>query len=186
MATIIIAVVVTLVLVFAVYAVRYRGKRLVVCPETQQPVGAEIGAIRAAAASLTGRPGVVITSCSRWPAKADCDQACAPAIAASPRETLVTDIVRRWYAGHACVFCGKQIQGLGGVIIPALRVGETIRPWSDVRVDELPALMNRAVAVCASCELAESFRRAHPELVTDRVRPQPHLEHLPSPSLAVY
>lgn len=170
-----------------VVASRYRGRRIVVCPETREPVGTEIGAIRAAASRLTGHRRVVITSCSRWPERAGCDQACAPAIAASPRETLVTGIVTRWYAGTACVLCGKHIQDLGGAIVPALRNAEgTITPWSEIRSEELPSLLSTAVAVCASCELAENFRRVNPGLVIERPRTPSHAEQLPNPSLAMY
>lgn len=187
MATIIFAVIALAALAFVVLALRYRGKRIVECPETGQPVATEIGAVRAAAAKLSGDASVVITSCSRWPERADCDQACAPAIATSPRETLVTNIVTRWYAGRACVLCGKQIQELGGAIVPALRTaGGAIRPWSDVPPEELPSLMSSAVAVCAPCELAEDFRRVHPELVIERVHIEPKSERMPSPSLGVY
>lgn len=187
MATIVFTVLALGALAVGVLAWRYRGKRLVVCPENAQTVTTEIGAVRAAVARLTGGDRVVITSCTRWPGKEDCDQACAPAIAASPRETLVTDIVTRWYAERACVLCGKQIQDLGGAIVPALRpAGGAIRPWSDVPPEELPSLMNSAVAVCASCELAEDFRRVHPELVIERVRIAPGSERLPSPSSGVY
>jgi hypothetical protein len=179
--TTIIALIALTALTFGVVAFRYRGKRIVVCPETQQPVGTEIGAMRAAAGSF------VITSCSRWPERAGCDQACAPAIAASPRGTLVTDIVTRWYAGKACVLCGKPIQSLSGAIAPALRDSAgTVTPWSAIPPEDLPSLLGAAVAVCASCELAEHFRRVHPELVVERPRTQSHEQGLPSPSLALY
>lgn len=186
MTTIIFAVVALAALSFGVVAWRYRGKRIVVCPETQKAVGAEIGAIRAAASRLIGDDRVVITSCSRWPEKADCDQACAPAIAASPQETLVTDVVTRWYATHVCALCGKLTEDLGGAIVPALRFGETTRPWNEVPAEELPAVLGRAVAICASCDLAESFRRVHPKLVTDRVRPPLMADRIPNPSRAIY
>lgn len=180
MATIIVLIALA-ALTFGVVAFRYRGKRIVVCPETQQPVGTEISALRAAAGRF------VITSCSRWPERAGCDQACAPAIAESPRETLVTGIVTRWYAGKACILCGKSIDDIGGAIVPALKsVAGAITPWSDVRPEDLPSLLSTAVAVCASCELAENFRRVHPELVVERPQPPVHVERLPSPSLAMY
>lgn len=182
MATIVFTVIALAALGFGVLALRYRGKRIVECPETRKPVCAEISAVRAVAARQ-----VVITSCSRWPEREDCDQACAPAIAASPRETLVTDIVTRWYEERACVLCGKPIHDLGGAIVPALRTAEgAIRPWSAVPPEELPSLMSSAVAVCARCELAEDFRRVHPELVIERLRIEPRSERLPSPSLGVY
>ena len=172
---------------FGIVALRYRGKRIVECPETRQPVCTEIGAVRAAASELIGNGGVVITSCSRWPERAGCDQACSPAIAAAPRETLVTNIVTRWYARRACVLCGKQIGDLGGAIVPALRPeGGEIRPWSEIAPEELPALMRSAVAVCAACSLAEEFRHVHPELVIERPRLEKKTEHLPSPSVGVY
>jgi|GEM_PF-2252664 len=187
MTTIIFAVIALAVLAFGVVAWSYRGKRIVVCPETHEPVGAEIGAVRAAAARLVGDQHVVITSCTRWPERAGCDQACAPDIAASPRETLVTDIVTRWYARTACVLCGKPIHDLGGAIVPALRNGAgAVTPWSDVPPEELPSLLSTAVAVCASCELVEDFRRVHPELVVERPRTPVHAERLPSPSVDLY
>lgn len=179
--TTIIALIALAALTFVVVAFRYRGKRIVVCPETQQPVGTEIGAMRAAAGRF------VITSCSRWPERAGCDQACTSAIAASPRETLVTGVVTRWYAGKACVLCGKPIQDLGGAIVPALRNSAgTVTPWSDIPSKSLPSLLSTAVAVCASCELVEHFRRVHPELVVERPRMPAHAQGLPSPSLALY
>jgi hypothetical protein len=187
MATIALLIVALAAFAFGILALRYRGKRIVECPETRQPVCAEIGAVRAAASTLVGNGGVVITSCSRWPERAGCDQACSPAIAAAPRETLVTDIVTRWYVERACVLCGKQIRDLGGAVVPALRPdGGEIRPWSEVAPEELPSLMHSAVAVCAACGLAEEFRHVHPELVVERRHPERKVDHLPSPSIAVY
>jgi hypothetical protein len=180
MVTIIVTCFALAALTFAIAALRYRGKRIVVCPETQQPVCTQVDAMQAAAGRF------VITTCSRWPEHAGCDQACAPSIAAWPQETLVTGIVTRWYATHACILCGKHVDGLGGAIVPALRVGDAMRPWSDVPAEELPALLSSAVAVCASCELAESFRRDHPELVTDRRREGPVVERMQNPSGGVY
>ena len=156
-------------LALRVYA-SYRGKRIVTCPETHQPVGAEINAGLAARTWLVNDPRFVITSCSRWPERAGCDQACVPQIEASPEETLVRNIVTRWYHDKTCVYCGKSIRDVSGTAIaPALRgVDGELHEWNAVAPEALPALLDTSLAVCASCELAEDFRRHFPALVTDR------------------
>ncbi len=62
----------------------YGGLRLVTCPETSQQVAVKIKAARAMASALAGRENVRLKSCSRWPEKQGCDQACLGQIAASP------------------------------------------------------------------------------------------------------
>ncbi|MFZ1919866.1 MAG: DUF1761 domain-containing protein [Terriglobales bacterium] len=56
----------------------YRGTRTVNCPETHAPVSVRINALRAAFTGLSGKPKVSLASCSRWPERAGCDQACIP------------------------------------------------------------------------------------------------------------
>jgi hypothetical protein len=56
----------------------YRGARTVTCPETHSPVKVRFKAFRAAFTSLNGKPKLSLASCSNWPARATCDQACIP------------------------------------------------------------------------------------------------------------
>jgi Protein of unknown function (DUF1761) len=56
----------------------YRGTRTVNCPETHAPVSVRINAFRAAITGLSGKPKISLASCSRWPGRAGCDQACIP------------------------------------------------------------------------------------------------------------
>ncbi|MGB9234571.1 MAG: DUF1761 domain-containing protein [Terriglobales bacterium] len=56
----------------------YRGTRTVNCPETHAAVSVHIDALRAAISGLSGKPRVRLASCSRWPERAGCDQACIP------------------------------------------------------------------------------------------------------------
>jgi hypothetical protein len=56
----------------------YRGTRTVNCPETHAPVKVRINAWRAAITGLAGKPKVSLATCTRWPEKAGCDQACIP------------------------------------------------------------------------------------------------------------
>ena len=160
---------VALTIVFVRMYVRYRGKRIVTCPETNLPVSTEINAALAAGTRLAKQPRFVVTACSRWPEHAGCAQACALQIEASPDETLVRNIVTRWYAERNCAYCARPIADLGGFVGPALLGADCeLREWTDVAVDDLPRFLADSVAVCATCELAEDFRRRFPERVSDR------------------
>ncbi len=135
-----------------------RGNRIVTCPDTHHAVGVRVN------------HRYVVTTCTRWPERADCDQACALQVKAWPEETLVKNIVTRWYQERDCAYCGKPIRAVdGAAVVPALRSPDgTLQEWRDVSPENLPALLKTCVAMCARCELAESFRRDFPQLVTDR------------------
>ena len=160
---------VAMTIVFAGLYVRYRGKRIVTCPETNLPVSTEIDAALAVRTWIAAQPRFVVTACSRWPEHAGCAQACALQIEASPEETLVRTIVTRWYAERNCVYCAKPIAEIGGFVSPALLTSDgELCEWADVAADDLPRFLANSVAVCATCELAEDFRRRFPERVSDR------------------
>lgn len=55
------------------------GSRLVECPENRQAAVVNIGAGRAAATAIDGTPDVRLCQCTRWPERANCNQACLPA-----------------------------------------------------------------------------------------------------------
>lgn len=155
---------------FVALYVRYRGKRIVTCPETNAPVSAEINAALAAGTWMVTQPRFVVTACSRWPERAGCDQACAPQVEASPDETLVRSIVAKWYGERTCVFCSQPIREIGGAAVAPALLGPDgeLREWNDVATEELPQVLANAVAVCARCELVEDFRRRFPDRVIER------------------
>jgi hypothetical protein len=147
----------------------YRGKRIVTCPETQAPAGAQINAALAAGSWMVTQPRLIVTSCSRWPERAGCDQACATQIEESANETLVRNIVAKWYGEHECVYCAQPIGDVDGAIAPALlEPDNTLREWNDIAAEDLPLVLAHAVAVCARCALAEDFRRHFLHRVIDR------------------
>lgn len=84
-----------MVVLFIGLYMRYRGNRIVTCPETNAPVGAKINAALAAGTWIVAQPRFVVSACSRWPERSGCDQACAPQIEASPDDTLVRNIVAK-------------------------------------------------------------------------------------------
>jgi len=57
---------------------RYRGKRAITCPETQEQARVSFAAWRAAATGLSGQAKLRLATCSRWPMRADCGQDCIP------------------------------------------------------------------------------------------------------------
>jgi hypothetical protein len=62
----------------------YGGLRQVTCPETMESAIVKINATRAIASKLAGRNDLRLRSCSRWPEKKGCDQACLAQLKATP------------------------------------------------------------------------------------------------------
>jgi len=67
-------------LVFAPLALeiysRYRRRKVVTCPDNQKLAEVNLQAGRAALRSLFGETKLTVKSCSRWPRKKGCDEAC--------------------------------------------------------------------------------------------------------------
>jgi hypothetical protein len=84
----------------------FGGLREVTCPETEESVQVRIQVANAIASRITGGNELRLKSCSRWPAKQGCDQACVSQIAASPggcrarREHIVARTGLRWVQGE--------------------------------------------------------------------------------------
>jgi hypothetical protein len=150
---------------------RYRGQRLVTCPENQQTVAIDVSAGKAAWEAFLGRHHVRLHDCTRWPEKAGCGQDCLSQVEANPALCMVWNIVHEWYAGKKCVYCGKPFAHIEWHDHrPALRspAGKTVQ-WVDLRPETLPQVFETHQPVCWDCHIAETFRREHPDLVTDRL-----------------
>ena len=89
---------------------KLRGKRLVTCPENQKPAAVDLDAIHLARDAAFGTPQLRLSECSRWPERQGCGQECLKQIEAAPEGCLVRRIVTDWYAGKACVICGKAVE----------------------------------------------------------------------------
>ncbi len=148
----------------------FRGKRLITCPETHSPAAVDIAAAEAAVGAFVNEPTLRLKECSRWPEHRDCGQDCLQQIEANPANCLVWNIVDKWYEGKNCVFCHKPIGSLRRLDHAPALLGPDFRTreWKGIRPEELPAMFSTHQPVCWNCHVAESFRRLHPELVTDR------------------
>ena len=152
---------------------RWRGTRLVRCPETRAPAAVDVDVKQALLTGLLGHERLRLRDCSRWPERAGCGEDCLSQVERAPEDCRVRTIVAEWYADKKCAYCGHAF----GEIHwhdhrPALRDprGATVQ-WSEVRPEQLPQLFDTCLPVCWDCHVAESFRKEHPELVVDRRPP---------------
>ena len=153
---------------------KYRGKMLFTCPETGKPAAVKVAASKAARTSLTGRPDICLSDCSRWPERQDCGQECLSQIGADPQNCLVWTKVADWYRGRTCVYCRQPFGELHWHDHRPALMGpdrKTVQ-WSDLPAEKLPQVFETYRPVCWSCHIAETFRREHPELVVDRPGPR--------------
>ncbi|HUA16905.1 MAG TPA: hypothetical protein VMG31_16545 [Verrucomicrobiae bacterium] len=149
---------------------QFRGQRIVTCPETHTPAAVDIAAGEAAAGAFLKEPTLRLKECSRWPERQGCGQECLQQIEADPEKCLVWNIVSKWYEGKSCVFCHKEIGPLHHLDHAPALLGPSFKTveWNEIRPEQLPEIFASHQPVCWNCHVAESFRRLHPELVTDR------------------
>jgi hypothetical protein len=149
---------------------RYRGRRVVTCPENTRPAGVTVDAGHAAATSLGRKPELKLASCSRWPERAGCGQACLSEVEAAPEDCLVRNILVKWYEGKQCAWCRRAFGDIsqGGAKPAVLRADRISVEWSEIPAEQLQATLSAASPVCFACHMAGKMVREHHELVTDR------------------
>jgi hypothetical protein len=154
----------------------YRGARVVTCPETGRPAAVEVDAVHAALSRASaGGPLLHLASCSRWPERQGCGQDCLAQVEAAPHDCLARTMLERWYSGKACAYCRRPFGAIHWDHRPGVRLatGEIVA-WPAIRPEHLPTALAAAVPVCWNCQIAETFRREHPELVVDDPPAHPH------------
>lgn len=149
---------------------RWRGTRIVTCPETERPAAIDMDLRYAMVGAIVGRPELRLRDCSRWPERSHCGQVCLAQVEESPHGCLVRSMLQPWYDGRTCVYCRK---GFGSIHWhdhkPALRSPDgRLVAWSDIAPETLPQVLRTHQAVCWNCLIAEGFRVRFPEVVVDR------------------
>ncbi len=148
---------------------KFRGTRIVKCPDNHVTAAVEVDALHAAVSSFKNVDWRLM-DCSRWPENSDCGQPCLSQIEVSPEDCLLRAILSRWYGDKTCAICGVPMAELDWLQHkPALLspTGSTLE-WSSVAPEQIPELLETHKAVCWNCHIASTFRRQHPELVIDR------------------
>ena len=153
--------------------VKFRGRRVVTCPETHKPAGVVVDAAHAAATAFSKSPQLRLSACSRWPERADCGQGCLAQVEASPEDCLVRNILIEWYRGKACASCGRPFGEIefAGAKPALLRADGVSVEWSRVPAEELQETLAASSPVCFACHTANRLVHEHPELALDRGRP---------------
>jgi hypothetical protein len=157
--------------------IRMRGTRIVTCPESKQPAAVTVNAAHSALSGLLDPADIQISTCSRWPARPECDQACAREIASAPNRTTTFQMMAQWYAGKQCGICGRDMPPLSHFAPEPGLMSVTSQPpvtvaWTDVPPEQIPKMLPTHLPVCSSCHLMTWFQHEHPELVIDRHRTQ--------------
>lgn len=146
---------------------RYRGPRIVTCPETKKPAIVEVDALHASLTSTVGLPDIRLQECSRWPIKEQCGQECLMDLDVAPDRCLVSGVLMRWYRDKNCVYCKKAFPELHWADHrPALLSTDgCLVGWNEVTLDKLRTVLETHFPVCWDCYIAQEFRRNHPDLV---------------------
>jgi hypothetical protein len=176
----VIAVFGTVVAFFVITSVRawrtYRGVHVIQCPETRKAAAVRVDTGHAALTALTqDAADVQLASCSRWPERAGCDQACVPQIERDPKETRLDAILADIFTDQHCALCRKPIAGVPAIgHKPALRApdGRTI-PCDQIAPEHIEEMLDTHRIVCWDCDVAERFRREFPDRVIDVPGPPP-------------
>jgi len=148
-----------------------RGKRLVTCPDNHCTAAVEWDAKTAALRAIHWGTEPHLGDCSRWPEKSDCAQDCLAEIETLGTACLVRSVVGSWYQGKTCVYCHKPLdkaEEWTGQTPALLGPDQITVAWKEIQSEKLPEVFQRYQPVCWSCHIAETFRREHTDLVTDR------------------
>ncbi len=156
--------------VFAKRYLKYRGKRVITCPETHCHEAVELDASLAALSSILEGEELHLTCCTRWPERQDCAQDCVREIELSPIGCRLRELLDNWYKGKECAYCHRIFNEIHWFDHkPALQTPEdNIVEWNTIPAEEIPDLLLTHQPVCWNCKIIENFRTEHPELVTAR------------------
>jgi len=149
---------------------KFRGTRVITCPETGRAAAVEVDRKHAAATAAVGETELRLTSCSRWPEREGCGQDCLTQIEESPEGCLVRNMLTEWYRGSTCAFCRKEIPEIHwsdhkpALLTPDRKTLE----WHEVRPEDLPRVFATHQRVCWNCHIAQSFRAQFPGLAVER------------------
>lgn len=151
---------------------KYRGKRVIICPENIRPAGVVVNAAHASATALGGTPELRLSSCSRWPERAGCGQECLAQIHAAPEDCLMRNIVARRLEGKKCANCGQVFGKISWSGSPPALLGSDKKSveWQAIPAERIFESLDACVPVCFACHMTLTMVREHPELVTDRHR----------------
>jgi hypothetical protein len=149
---------------------KYRGARIVTCPETKEPTIVEIDALHASLTSTVGLADIRLQECSRWPLKEQCGQECLMSLDVAPDSCLVSGVLMRWYRDKNWVYCKQAFSELQWIDhrTALLSPDGKLLAWNGISLAELPDTLETHSPVCWNCYITQQFRRDHPDMVVFR------------------
>jgi hypothetical protein len=149
---------------------RYRGKRVITCPETENAAAVHVDVANLAREAVFGKHHLRLDQCSRWPERHNCGQECLSQIEADPEGCLVWNMVDNWYKGKSCAYCQKPFHEIHWHDRQPALLGpdRNTAQWSEIPPENLPVVFQNFLPVCWNCFIAENYRRQHPEQLVDR------------------
>jgi hypothetical protein len=147
---------------------RYRGRRVIICPETQDGAVVTLKALQAATSGQ-----LKLSSCTRWPERAGCDQACLTQIAQSPEGCRIKALVAAWYDGKRCVCCHRPFLRMAWQDGPPALLRDDGRSceWKDLKPEDLPRAFRTSQPLCWYCNNIRELEHIDPKLIVRRTRP---------------
>jgi hypothetical protein len=154
---------------------KYRGRRVITCPETRAPAGVTVNAGRAVLSAVTGSAHLQLSDCTRWPEREHCGQECLAQVEEAPQDCLVRTVVANWYIGKSCALCGHMFGPIRwSEHQPALMTGDRrTKEWSELPADRLDEVFATHRPVCWDCHITETLRRKYPDRMVYRDRTAP-------------
>lgn len=147
---------------------RFRGPRVVTCPETELPTVVKVDAGHAALSAAWDRLDLRLEDCSRWPERGHCAEPCLKQIAAAPSDCLLRNTLAKWFEGKHCLYCRKPVHLLKFQQQPGLRSRDGhVHDFYAIDAQVLVSTLDDYEPVCFDCLVAEQFRQQHPEMVVD-------------------
>ena len=149
---------------------KFRGARVITCPENQRPAGVRVDAAHAALTSLGKPPELRLSTCSRWPERSGCGQQCLAQIESQPEACLIRNILVKWYEGKVCASCGRRFGEISwtGAKPAVIRADEIYVEWNEVSAEQLSETLATGLPVCFACHMANKLVREHPDLAVNR------------------
>ena len=103
--------------------------------------------------------------------------AAEPVHAIAPHDRATTKLLKQFFDGKECAICARPIPAVHwmapkpGLFDPAAKQTHS---WDEIPNENLAATLESQLPLCSTCQIAESFRQAHADLVTDRERAREH------------
>lgn len=138
--------------------IRFRGTRVVICPETQEPAAVTVDIDHAAVTAVREDADLRLATCSRWPLPQECPQGCVRQIAIRGHDTRPAVLAAHLFANRRCAICGHPIDAVrAGHLEPGLldSVRHEAKTWDEIPPEDLADAFQSHHALCANCTLAE-------------------------------